>query len=118
MSNRRWINNTQPQTLQVAVLLLYLNAVFFALAGGIFAVFPLGLAIIAGQAAGGFGIANERKWGYVLSVVMACLPLAVLLLGGLRGIFGLSLLTLMFEIALVALLIHPQSREYQKIWFH
>jgi hypothetical protein len=23
----------------------------------------------------------------------------------------------MFEVALVALLLHPQSREYQRIWF-
>jgi hypothetical protein len=30
---------------------------------------------------------------------------------------GTDLLTLMFEIALLALLLHPQSREYQRIWF-
>ncbi len=116
MSNRRWINNSQPQTLQIAVLLLYLNAAFLALTGGILV--PLGLAIIVGQAAGAFGIANERKWGYILSVVMACLPLALLLVGGLHSVLGVSLLTLMFEVALVALLVHPHSSEYQKIWFH
>ena len=28
-----------------------------------------------------------------------------------------SLMSLMFEIALIALLLHPQSRDYQRIWF-
>ena len=28
-----------------------------------------------------------------------------------------SLLGLMFAIALIALLLHPQSRDYQRIWF-
>ena len=31
--------------------------------------------------------------------------------------FATNLLELIFEIALVALLVHPQSRDYQRIWF-
>ena len=112
-SSRRWLNNTQPQTLQIAVMLLYLNAVFFALSGLLLS--PYGLPLIVGQAAGAYGIANERKWGYVLAVVMAVAPLALIILH--RSLFGVSLLTLMFEVALVALLVHPQSREYQRTWF-
>ncbi|TML42631.1 MAG: hypothetical protein E6G27_03755 [Actinobacteria bacterium] len=118
MQSRRWVNNTQPQTLQIAVFLLYINA-FFELLGRGFVV-PLGLALIAGQVGAGYGIANERKWGYGLGVVMALIPLALHLLPG--GLLGsttnlATLMTLMFEIALVALLLHPQSREYQRIWF-
>jgi hypothetical protein len=54
---------------------------------------------------------------------MAFLPLVSgLALGGLSGVLGGganlgTLMNLMFEIALVALLLHPQSREYQRIWF-
>ena len=115
-SARRWLNNTQPQTLQIAVMLLYLNAAFFALSVLMFGLSSIALALIVGQAAGAYGIANERKWGYILAVVAAVLPLALLFTRG-GGIFRGGLLTLMFEVALVALLVHPQSREYQRIWF-
>jgi hypothetical protein len=117
METRRWTNPTQPQTLQIAVFLLYINAVFALLFGGLASL--LGLLLVAGGAAGGFGIANEKKWGYNLGLAMAFLPFAfrVAFGGGVSAIFGASIVSLMFEVALVALLLHPQSREYQKIWF-
>ena len=116
MSNRRWINNTQPQTLQMAVILLYLNAAFMVIFGFVGRAFPIGLLLVVGQAAGAFGTANERKWGYALAVVMAVLPLAFIV--GVGGVvFGGTLLGIMLQVALVALLLHRQSREYQRIWF-
>ena len=33
METRRWLNPSQPQTLQIAVILLYINA-FFSVLGG------------------------------------------------------------------------------------
>ena len=108
------MNPSQPQTLQIAVFLLYFNAAFTAIFGGLFSVF--GLLIIAGSAAAGFGIANEQKWGYGVGVAMAFLPFALRLLSG-SSFLGYSIINLMFEIALVALLLHPQSRDYQRIWF-
>jgi hypothetical protein len=116
METRRWTNPTQPQTLQVAVFLLYANAVLTALFGGIASV--IGIGVIAGQAAGGFGIANEKRWGYNLGLAMAFLPFLLrIAFGGVGAVLGGSFINTMFEIALVALLLHPQSREYQKIWF-
>jgi hypothetical protein len=115
METRRWVNPSQPQTLQVAVFLLYFNAAFTAIFGGLFSVF--GLVIIVGSAAAGFGIANEQKWGYGVGVAMAFLPFAFLALSVLGGSGGVSIINLMFDIALVALLLHPQSRDYQRIWF-
>ena len=108
------MNPTQPQTLQIAVFLLYINAFFSLLYGGLGS--PYGFAIVAGSVAAGFGIANERKWGYGLGIVMAILPFALRLLVG-KSLLGASIVNLMFEIALVALLLHPQSRDYQRIWF-
>ena len=120
METRRWTNPTQPQTLQIAVFLLYINAVFGALFGQIFS--PLGLVLVIGQAAAGFGIANERRWGYLLGVgiaVLGLLPYALFV--GAEGIGSLLsiglLINLLFPVALLLLLLHPQSREYQKIWF-
>ncbi len=73
---RKWIDRMQPQTLQIATWLLYING-FFALVelidgGGVlhyfrvrysFGIF-LGLIIVAAYVAGAFLMANERKIGW------------------------------------------------------
>ena len=78
------------------------------------------LFIVAGLGAGGFGIANEKRWGYVLAVTAACAAGAGVrrLLRHCEVISNISLLiSFVFDVALVALLIHPMSRDYQRIWF-
>jgi hypothetical protein len=112
MDTRRWTNPHQPQTMQIAVFLLYINAFFQVIFGGLFG--PIGLAIGVGGVAAGFGMANEQKWGYVLGLAVAALPLVLRIVSGdpLYNFAGLIL-----EVALVALLLHPQSRDYQRIWF-
>jgi hypothetical protein len=129
VQTQRWFNQTQPQTLQIAVFLLYMNAVFallfgldpeFALLFGSATVTLLRLVLPAAYAAGGYGIANERRWGYYAGLAAAILPLATRLLVSVRyqiNPLDYNLLGLLFDVALVALLVHPQSREYQKIWF-
>ncbi len=113
MESRRWTNPGQPQTLQIAVFLLYINAAFSVVQmfrAGLF--LPI-LVAAAGSVAGGYGTANEKKWGYALAVAISVFQL---LLG--LTYFGLAnLIGLMFDVALVALLLHPQSRDYQRIWF-
>jgi hypothetical protein len=111
----RWFSSHQPQTLQIAVALLYWNAVlglFLGIvAGGIGRIF---LVLIVAEVAGAIGIANERKWGYAVALVAAALPFVLVIAFGL--VAG-GLLNLIFELALVALLVHPMSRNYYKIWF-
>jgi hypothetical protein len=114
VANNRWLDRTQPQTLYIAVILLYINAAFQLIFGGLFS--PLALLLVVGQVGAGYGIANEKKWGYGLGLAMAFLPF-VLQLIVFHNPFAAGLITLMFEIALVCLLLHPQSREYQRIWF-
>jgi hypothetical protein len=114
METRRFVNPGQPQTLQIAVFLLYINAAFTLLLGGFLSSF--GLLFIIGGVAAGFGIANEKKWGYGLGLAMAFAPFVLRLAYG-GSLIGASLISLLFEIALVALLLHPQSRDYQRIWF-
>ena len=121
METRRWTNPSQPQTLQIAVFLLYANAVlgliFF---NAWFYLGPLiGICALAAFAAGGFGIANERKWGYASGVVAAAGELVVLLWkeGVVDALSGRNVIGVAFTVALVALLLHPQSRDYQRIWF-
>src|SRR5436853_6783311 len=112
----KFLNQFQPQTLVIATMFCYIDA-FFGLLGALGgAVF--GLLLVVGLAAGGFGIANEKKWGYGIAVAAAVLQ--VLLLVGVFGtdVLGFPLIiNLMFDAALVALLLHRQSRDYQRIWF-
>jgi len=117
METRRWINHSLPQTLGNAVLLLYISAAFDALLGG-YLFSPLGLVIVAGKVAAGFGISNEKRWGYQLGLAMAFSPFVLrFLVGGLDAVLGTGIISLMFEIVLVALLLHPHSKEHQRIWF-
>jgi hypothetical protein len=108
METRRWTNPSQPQTLQIAVFLFYINAFFGVIYRMVFN--PLGLVWVVGCVAVGFGIANERRWGYLVGLVVAAAGL-------LLGFTGTGIIGIMFGIALVALLLHPQSRDYQRIWF-
>jgi len=132
MSDRRFLNPTQPQTLQIAVFLLYFDGVL-ALLGLLsrrqsllvallsLVVNNVSIAVVlavAGYVGGAYGIANEKKWGYIVGLAMAILPFALgffYLGNALFGAFGL--LGLVFAAALVALLVHPQSRDYERIWF-
>ncbi len=52
----------------------------------------------------------------MLGVAMAFVPF-VLQLIFFHNPFATNIISLMFEIALVCLLLHRQSREYQRIWF-
>ena len=122
----------------ISQFLLYFDAVFLALAalglgGGI--TIPgseaLGrlvfLAAAAANAFGAFGIANEMKRGYQVAVVASFLPIVmrfvlVVLYGSIFGdatyyLLPGGLLNAIFVYALIALLLHPQSRDYQKIYF-
>ena len=73
MNERRFINRAQPQTLYIAVILCYIDLVRNLLGG------PVGL-VFAGfaLAAGGYGIANEQKWGYSLAVGASVLQVVLL----------------------------------------
>lgn len=121
---RKWINRSQPQTLQAAVMLIYvisalnlIEAVVGQLGAGLFLLAVV--VVIAGQVLGGVGTANDRKWGYYVAVTFAILPLA--LIAGLsvyyKHFIGVGFIYLITQIALVALLLHPQSRGYRRIWF-
>jgi hypothetical protein len=112
----RWFDHHQPQTLQIATMLLYMHGIFALIFGALAS--ALGLLVLVVSVGGAFGMANSKKWGYVLALIAAFLPfLFRLAVDGLSGLVGGDLITLMFDIALVALLVHPMSRSYQKIWY-
>lgn len=113
MNERRFVNPSQPQTLYIATMLLYINAVF-----DVISFVPLLMLIAIGLAGGGYGIANEQKWGYGLAVGIAALRVGLLLAWYGADVLDFPIIiTLLFDGALVALLLHPESRSYQRIWF-
>jgi hypothetical protein len=119
MQRRQWINQGQPQTLVIACFLLYLNAalaLLFSLSAGGLNVVTLAVLVVGVLAA--YEIANERRWGYYLGIAVAILPFVLqAALSSNHNPFGTDPINLIFEIVLVALLLHNQSREYQKVWF-
>jgi hypothetical protein len=123
ISTMRWFDKSQPQTLQIAVMLLYFH-VILAMLFGTYSYLPWGLVITVLSFAGAFGCANEKKWGYVAAIAAAVFPFAFRLMFW-RGhnislfdkITGGNIINVIFEAALVALVLHPMSRNYQRIWF-
>ena len=131
-SNYVWVNSNLPQTLHIAHFLMYfrggfdlLQAIVFG--SGLTGLFNLPLFLmvywlitVPGQIAAAFGIANKRRWGYRLGVIAAVAQLCLRLLIGLLT-FSLSPLFsnpvgLLFDVALLALLLHASSREYASDW--
>ena len=117
MNDTRWVNPHQPQTLYMAVILCYIQAVLTLLSFAYLGY--LGLIILVGLGGGGFGIANEKKWGYALAVAAAVLQVAIFVeYGGLGALGNVQVLIgFAFDVLLVVLLLHPMSRDYQRIWF-
>ena len=117
MNDVRWINPHQPQTLYGATILCYINAFFGLLSLGRLG--GLGLLIVAGLGGGGFGIANEKKWGYAIALAAAILQVALYFIyGAINYLDDFNVLAnFLFDALLVVLLVHPMSRDYQRIWF-
>ncbi|MDQ6784390.1 MAG: hypothetical protein M3063_13315 [Actinomycetota bacterium] len=113
MTTNRWVNQTQPQTLVIATIVMYINAVLGLLFGHLLGLYGIGLILVLGPVVAGFGIANEKKWGYWLGVVLTALEVVFLI----RYFAPGSFINLLFYVALLGLLLHPQSREYRKTWF-
>ena len=114
MEAQRFINRYQPQLLVTATMLAYIQAVFDLLTGLQYGYLLMVVAAV-GKGLGAFGIANSKRIGYY--VCIGATVIGILLIFVLDySLFG-RLLSLVFEGALLGALLHPQSREYTKIWF-
>jgi hypothetical protein len=134
LSERRWFNSRLPQTLVISQFLLYFDAFWALLAvlsGGILGSL-LGAVLLLGSLAayvyGAYGIANELKTGYQVAVLASFLPFIIRVIAVLQAGVGFldhlgfillpgGVINAIFVYALVALLLHQQSREYQRVWF-
>lgn len=135
---KKWFDRMQPQTLQIATWLLYLNG-FFALIGfmdnrdwigyaraskGLLGTL-VGVVVVLAFLGGGYLMANDRRIGYRLALVAAFSPFAlrIWILWSMPGtsftdrITGGDTIGFIFEAALCALLLHKHSREHQRVWY-
>lgn len=117
----------------ISQFLLYFNAfwdVLAVLTGGMGSALGslLLLVSLGANVFGAFGIANEMKRGYQVAILASFLPFIIrvldVLVSGASITRNLGFILLpggvisaIFVYALVALLLHTQSREYQKVWF-
>ena len=114
MSKFQFFNRLLPQTLLTASLLMYFTIAFDFLFGRVR--YPVIGVITLAFLVGVLGIANERRFGYYIAVAAAGAN-ALLEIWWVLAISPRFILSLVFSAALFALLLHPMSREHQRIWF-
>ena len=124
-----FVNPRQPQTLYISQILLYITAVgavlFRSVGEGWVEALPLRYLVVAlmtiGAAAGAYGIANSQKWGYQHGIAAAVAPFIIraeiIRRADVVEMFTWNPIGLLFDIAILAALLHPESRAYQKLWF-
>ncbi|MDW3218480.1 MAG: hypothetical protein R8F63_07675 [Acidimicrobiales bacterium] len=131
MSQKVWINNRVPQTLYIAQVMLYIRGAFGVLSLGSIgryelfgseAIFNIVILLASfGALAGAFGIANSYKWGWRLGVAAALTPfvlrLNVAVILGLGDALRYDLLGLVFDVGVLAALLHQQSAQHQRLYF-
>jgi len=110
--------------MQAAVFIGYLSGLFALLgigASGVLA--PLMLIAAIAMAGGAFGVANNKRVGWIALLAGSSL---FALLGGLRLLLAFTdginpsleaINALIFPVALVAAVVHPHTRDYMKAWF-
>jgi hypothetical protein len=123
MRELKLLDRTQPQTLYIGSLLLYLDAVialFNLLFGGL-SLLTLLIGIVL-PVAGAYGVANARKVGYYVALLATGIPVLLVLYYlatfGLGILGGLGLISVILTIVPFVLFVHPMSRSYVKSWFH
>lgn len=92
-------------------MLLYIEGLFSLVRGQSFrsAAVLIGVAMFPAA----WAIANDRRWGWRLGIAAAVLNVLLELQW-----YGLGRpLGLVFPVVLLVLLVHPVSREHQRIWF-
>jgi hypothetical protein len=135
LDNRKWIDRMQPQTIAIATWLLYSDGVFALVGfidkgdeygllrtiGGPQALFAV--AAILAFPLGGFLMANGKLLGWYVAIAASFTPLVSRLFialeydASLRFILtGGRTLSFLFEVALIALLLHKMSRSYAHTW--
>lgn len=120
METRRWVNPSQPATLAAATWFLYAGALVSLVVAVLDPSF-LSLLAAALLVTAAYLTANTNSLGWFLGVFTCAGQVAVPAIALVED-FGdtISLwfvASLVLPIATLALLIHPESRDFQRVWF-
>ena len=114
-STFRWYNRSLPSLLGGAVIFSYMQAVFILLSsrrvGSVF----VGIAVL-GFFLGAIGISNERRWGYSAALAVGLVWLEPQIEALVRY-SALDIPQTAISAGLVAMLLWPESRDYQGAHF-
>ncbi len=108
--------------MQAAVIIGYLSGVF-ALLGVSGGLAPLLLLASLAMIGGAFGVANNKRIGWIalllgsgLFVLLRALEFLLSISGGVNStLFAIN--ASIFPVALLAAVLHPHTRDYMKAWF-
>lgn len=139
---RKWFERSLPQTLQIGLWLLYINGAFAIieyldgtddlgyLRGRSALGALVGLVVCVLFIGSGYLIANEKKLGYNMAIAAAFSPFVVrfwaytdfenrmgVSVSLWDKITGSTIIGFAFDVALCALILHPMSRNHQRVWF-
>lgn len=141
LDGRKWFDRMLPQTLAVALWLLYIDGAFSIInfvdmrsevgvlraSGGFNSLFAL--VSCAAYVLAGFLMSNGKLLGWYIAIFAAFSPLLCRFLAAsaladvgydmtLRArLMGTDTIGFLFEAALIALVLHPMSRTHAKRWF-
>lgn len=141
LDGRKWFDRMLPQTLSIALWLLYIDGIFSLLnyidmrsdigvlraLGGLNILFAL--ASVAAYLLAGFLMANGKLLGWYVGIFASFSPLLSRFLAAsslsdmgydmsLRTrLMGADTVGFLFEAALIALLLHPMSSGHARRWF-
>ena len=123
MRELKLLDRSQPQTLVIGSLLLYINAAFALLETLFVGLSPAGLLLaVALPLAGAYGVANSKRLGYYIAVAATAIPLLydlyILVEYGVGTLLSVGIIAIILAIVPFALFVHPHSRGYAKIWFN
>lgn len=126
--SRVWFNSRVPQTLYVSQVLMYIQGGLVVAAGALtprisiltFWGLVYWLMNGPGKIAGAFGIANRRRWGYLLGIAATATPLLARIIEfattlRLSGLWTAPI-GLAYDITLMVALLHPRSIQEVRSW--
>jgi uncharacterized membrane protein (DUF2068 family) len=124
MRELKLLDRTQPQTLVIGSIWLYITAAFglLSLLAGYLTAEILIVSLVL-PIAGAYGVANARKWGYYAAVAATGIPVLLdavaIATGGISSVLGVfGLLNVILVVVAFVLFVHPMSRQYVRAWFH
>ena len=109
----------------IAIILSYVNAVFAVLSlfSGVnslpFSALALILIVPLAQGGAAIGMANDSKIAWRIAIALAVSVFALIgYIAFMYSVIATNIIGVIFDVAMLVLLIHDHTRKYVNVWFH